>query len=286
MLPFKNILIPVDQAEHACMSVEKAFELCALTTTTIHLVSAVQTGSNWNRSGIIANLWNQLANVSAARQATERQLSVLSKKIKALYPSSIVKKALIGNHPFSTHLSQYIHQQAIDLVIFVKDHSHHSWSYTSQKLLMTLAKDEPTPILTITPGSLNHAIKSILLPVHDSVPDRRIRAALEFAKQYNAQVHLVTLLDSNDSVAKARVDAFYLTYKMLAECGHSPHYKILQGRDSAELLLHYAGKIKADLVLVTPEKKSSFPFFPQHSFTDLLHPLSALQVLMLKPLPF
>lgn len=286
MLPFKNILIPVDQAEHACMAVEKAFELCTFNATTIHLVSIVQTGSSWNRSGIIANLWNQLANASATRQATERKLNVLSKKIKVLYPSCTIAKTVISNHLVSTHLLQYIHQQAIDLVIFVKDHSHRSWSNTGQKVWMTLAKNEPTPILTITPGSLNHTIKSILLPVHDSVPDRRIRAALEFAKQYNAQVHLVTLLDSNDSAAKARVDAFYLTYKMLAECGHSPHYKILQGRDSAELLLHYAGKIKADLVLVTQEKKASFPFFTQHSFTDLLHPLSALQVLMLKPLPF
>ena len=74
--------------------------------------------------------------------------------------------------------------------------------------------------------------------------------------------------------------------KMFALLLETELKKILQGRDSAELLLHYAGKIKADLVLVTSEKKSSFPFFTQHSFTDLLHPLSALQVLMLKPLPF
>jgi len=132
-------------------------------------------------------------------------------------------------------------------------------------------------------GCLTHPIRPILLSVGSFVSEIQVQASLAFARKFNTQIYLVTILDSDEIHSRQNADAFYLTYKRLTEYGHTPHYKILQGKQDIGVILRYADQVKADLLLVAPEKKKNLFGWMNKSVTDLLHPLSTLQVLMLRP---
>ncbi len=277
MLPFKNILIPLYTYDHTIMAVERAFELYSPEHTVIHLVgSSLKPNYDWNK------LWTKFTDAIEFKQQNRQlnssiglhEMEKLTSDIRASHPRSQVIIEWLTDMPTDQYLLHYIRRHTIDLILMVKSKNHYPLPFFA-----TI----PAPVLTITPGCLNHPIRSILLPIQSFVPEVRIQASLEFAKKFNAQIHLVTILDSNELNTKENVDAFYLTYKLLTEYGHSPHYKILQGKDSIALLLRYADQVKADIVMVTPEKKRSFFGLLNTQVTDLLHPLSALQVLTLKP---
>jgi K+-sensing histidine kinase KdpD len=139
-------------------------------------------------------------------------------------------------------------------------------------------------MLTVTQGCLNHPVKLILLPVSTSVPERKIQIAIEFARKNNGHIHLVTWLKGDDEMSsKTRIDAFYKTYKILKECGYPPQYKILSGFDSREVLLQYAYRVNADLILLSSENESFITGLIKKTITNLLQPLSALHVMMLHP---
>jgi hypothetical protein len=55
-----------------------------------------------------------------------------------------------------------------------------------------------------------------------------------------------------------RSDSFYQIFKTLAESGHLPLYKVFQGKKARQAILHYGEQIRADMILINPEKQHSF----------------------------
>lgn len=284
MVPFKNILIPVDSTYNSQIALEKAIELGDALETTIHLVSVIRFDTLWQRLFYTEAIVKQQRYFAKHKQLSEKKIDTLKDKIKLLSPQTVIRSAVMIETASTENLIKYTQQNEIDLVISTNQKASKGFSLFRKDVGEELARKGNVAVLTVTKGCLNHPIKSILLPITSFVPERKIQMALSFAKKFNAHIHLVTLLDNNSDVtSKIRIDAFYLTYKILTEYGHSPQYKILQGSDNDAALLHYADQIKADMILVNPEKKNRIPGFIRGKITDMLTPLSALHVLTLKP---
>ncbi|MEN9299874.1 MAG: hypothetical protein RLZZ429_2187 [Bacteroidota bacterium] len=283
MIPYKNILIPIDSLHSAQVAAEKALELSDPAETCIHLVSVIRFDSLWQRLLYTEAIVKQQRYFIKRKALAEKKNEAIKTRITQIAPSTIVKTSVIIETAISDHLIKYTLTHQIDLVINTQKKTGTGFNWFKKDWSEELARKASVAVLTVTKGCLNHPIKSILLPVKSFVPERKIQVALAYAKRYNAHIHLVTLLDNNDSTAKIRVDAFYLTYKILSEYGHAPQYKILQGADSDAALLRYADQIKADMILVNPDKKKRIPGLMRQTITDMLNPLSALHILTLKP---
>lgn len=283
MIPYKNILIPVDSLHQAQIAAEKALEFSDPAETCIHLVSVIRFDSLWQRLLYTQAFAKQQKYFNKRKAIAERKTETAKNRILQIAPSTIVKTGIMIETAISDNLVKYTLQEKIDLVINTTKSARTGFNWFKKDWSEELAKKASVAVLTVTKGCLNHPIKSILLPVKSFVPERKIQVALAYAKRFNAHIHLVTLLDNNDSTAKIRVDAFYLTYKILSEYGHAPQYKILQGADSDAALLRYADQIKADMILINPEKKNRIPGIMKQKLTDMLNPLSALHILTLKP---
>lgn len=283
MIPYKNILIPVDSLHQAQIAIEKALELSEPSETAIHLVNVIRFDSWWQRLLYTEAIVKQQRYFNKRKAIAEQKIELVKNKILQLSPSTIVKTSIMIETAITDNLVKYTQNHEIDLVINTSRSSGSGFNWFKKEWSEELARKASVAVLTVTKGCLNHPIKSILLPVKSFVPERKIQAALAYAKRFNAHIHLVTLLDNNDSNAKIRVDAFYLTYKILSEYGHAPQYKILQGADSDAALLRYADQIKADMILINPEKKNRIPRIMKQQLTDMLNPLSALHILTLKP---
>ncbi|MFW2475273.1 MAG: universal stress protein [Sediminibacterium sp.] len=281
MVPFKNILIPVDSLYNAQIAVDKALELSEAGETTVYLVAIIKYESFWHKL-IYTNTQKQ-PRLNRKKELARKKLETLRDKIYDLVPQIVVKTIVITETTISNNLLRFVQEQEIDLVIATNQQQKTGFSFFRKSIHEDLSVKANLAVLTVTKGCLNHPIKSIVLPVTSFVPERKIHMALAFSKKFNAHIHLVTILDSNDVNTKIRIDAFYLTYKILSELGHSPQYKILHGNDSDMSLVRYANQVKADMILVNPEKKKMIPGFFQGKITDMMQPLSALHILTLKP---
>ncbi len=280
-MPFKNILIPVDSLYNAQIAVDKALELSEAGETTIYLVAIIKYESFWHKL-IYTNTQKQ-PRLNRKKELARKKLETLREKIYDVVPQILVKTIVIAETTISNNLLRFVQEQEIDLVIATNQQQKTGFSFFRKNIQEDLSVKANLAVLTVTKGCLNHPIKSIVLPVTSFVPERKIHMALAFSKKFNAHIHLVTILDSNDVNTKIRIDAFYLTYKILSELGHSPQYKILHGNDSDMSLVRYANQVKADMILVNPEKKKMIPGFFQGKITDMMQPLSALHILTLKP---
>lgn len=283
MIPYKKILIPIDSLHQGQVAAEKALELSDPSETCIHLVSVPRFQSFWQQFFYTNAIIKKQRYFIKRNVLTERKIEAIKTKILEACPQTVVKTGIIVETGISDQLIKYTLEHNIDLVINTHKSANSGFSWFRKDWSEELARKASVAVLTVTKGCLNHPIKSILLPVKSFVPERKIQVALAYAKRYNAHIHLVTLLDNNDSDAKIRVDAFYLTYKILSEYGHPPQYKILQGADSDAALLRYADQIKADMILVNPNKKLRIPGIMRQKITDMLNPISALHILTLKP---
>lgn len=283
MIPYKNILIPIDSVHQAQVAAEKALELSDPSKTCIHLVSVIQLQSFWQRIFYTKSFIQKQQYFTKRSAIAARKIEAIKATIANISPHTVVKTSIIIEIAISDQLIKYAVQHDIDLVVNTHKSTRSGLNWLKKDWSEELARKASVAVLTVTKGCLNHPIKSILLPVKSFVPERKIQVALAYAKKFNAHIHLVTLLDNNDSTAKIKVDAFYLTYKILSEYGHPPQYKILQGADSDAALLRYADQIKADMILVNPHKKKRIPGIMRQKMADMLNPISALHILTLKP---
>lgn len=283
MASFKNILIHVDSLYQAQIAAEKAIELVNSETTTLHLVALIRYDSWWQRLLYTDVIIKRQSHLNKRKKIAEKKLAALQERIHSMAPTVHTKTVILSETVINEQLLRYTQEQEIDLMITTNKSSSSAFGLFRKDIAEDLARKANLAVLTVTKGCLNHPIKSIVLPVTHFVPERKIEMALSFSKKFNAHIHLVTLLNNNDVDTKIRIDAFYLTYKILTEFGHSPQYKILHGTDSGQILLRYANQVKADMILVNPEKKKLLPVFFKDKIKDMLPPLSALHILTLKP---
>lgn len=283
MATFKNILIPVESLYNAQIAAEKALELSDSAQTTLFLVATIRFDSFWQKLLYTDIISQRQTHLNKKKTLAIKKLDTLKKRITAVSVQIKTESIVIIETAISDNLLRYAQQHEIDLVIATNQKHRKGFSFFRKDIAEDLARKANLAVLTVTKGCLNHPIKTIVLPVTSFVPERKIDMALSFAKQFNAHIHLVTMLDNNDINTKIRIDSFYLTYKILTEMGHSPQYKILHGSDSDSALVRYANQVKADMILVNPEKKKILTGFFQGNITDMIQPFSALHILTLKP---
>ena len=280
---FKNILIPVNEEMDVSVAIKKALELKDDTAVLcIHFVL-------YNYRNSLINILNffkrkKIYNTKIYNQLFQERFYILKNEIAKQCMTCVLSIDIIPANNVTNGLLKYIKENSIDLLLFSKRRSEHSLLLVKGININKIARKSSCSVLSAVPGCLNHSVKSIILPVGSFLPEKKIQIAIAFAQKYKGLIHLVTLLDDADEAhSKKKVDIFYKTYKILQECGFTPQYKILSKYESHESLLKYAEQVKADLILLTPQKDSFISGKSDNSIVDFISPYSHLLVLMTKP---
>lgn len=118
----------------------------------------------------------------------------------------------------------------------------------------------PCPVVTIRQGyAVKNALKRIVLPI-DSTPETRQKAAyaLEIAKAFNSEVHLVGMYVSKVSTLRKRVDNYMSQLLEYFNKGgvHVVNTSI-EANNLTSDLLGYAEKVNADLLVIMTEQETS-----------------------------
>jgi hypothetical protein len=282
---FKNIImpIPIDATADAEIAINRALEMGEpATVTTVHIIFICS-------NDLLDYFSDSKEDLPYTAPGKEDQLiqSVMPgirSRIEQQRGRWIVFTEIFTAANITNALIQYNERNNIDLFIISIGKKQSLFAFFSGIDINKIARYSECAILAITSGCIDHPVKSILLPVSDYVPVRKIQMAVAFAHLHNGCIHLVTSLNGDDGKnSKTKIATFYETYKTLKECGYPPQYEILSGFDSQEVLLEYAHEVNADLILLSPQNDSFFRRCINAAFINFRHPLSPLQVMILQP---
>jgi hypothetical protein len=280
MLPFKNILIHEDLTGGSCIAIEKVLEMYEPSITRIHLVHVYKDNP--------FPLWGWMDFLAYApictREEADRKLRSTVEEIRSRNNGCKVTGIFLETEGTVTNsLSRYIMDNDIDLVIANRQRRA-AWPLQGNSLdSFRLTEQTGCAVLSVTQGCLNHPIRSILLPISSFIPEKKIHMAIALSKEFKACIHLMGLTVVNEHSNKANLSAFYNTYKLFREYGYEPQYKIINGIGTSSELYNYAEEIKADIVLVNPERETGFFHWLGQRFSKVSQPLSPLQILSIKP---
>lgn len=275
-------MIPIDKADNSYAGIEKALDLYASAGVCFHLVKLITTRSlmDWIKlSG------TERISLTERVNRAKNELAICLQKITETHPSQIVQTEVMICSGKTCILEQYVNRHQIDLVVTARSGNNHFFSrlFLEHGSYLRLSKQTGIPLLSVLQQKNTLAIKSVLISITGAFADTKIQIALEIAKRYNAQIHIVTILNNSETDIKERIDAFYHSFKILSEYGYSPKYKILQGGRICESMMQYARQIKADLILVNPDKEYLVPVSFREKWQVLLQQIGKKQELALNP---
>ncbi len=280
---FKKVLIPVNEGMDVSVAIKKALELKDHDTPLcIHFLICNYRNTLYKYFSYFKS--GKFEKIDDHTKSFPEHFYYIKKEIYRQSDNCSIVIDILNRKNISRGVINYIKEHEIDLLLFCKKRLRDPAIFLKRMDFNKIAGQSSCATLSVTPGSLNHSVKSIILPVGSFLPERKIEIAVAFAQKYNALIHLVTLLDDADSShSKKKVDIFYKTYKILKDCGYPPQYKILPKYESHEILLRYAEQVNADLILLNPQENSIIPRINDNSVVDFISPLSHLLVLMTKP---
>ena len=279
MTIFKRILIPVTADTDEFAALKKAIELSDLDEEIhIHFIDFISKEpwkifSEWlyfptSKYSLLRPKGNQAINQSTYTEITKH------------YPGIIIHTGSIGLRKHTHELLSYIAKHAINLMIVCKNNRPASVFSSDNIDIDTIARLSFCSVLHITGNHSDHKIRSVLIPIGITVPERKIQIAISLAKHSKSFIHIATFLDTtNSDKSKKKAEAFYRTYKILKECGYTPNHTIFERSETDELIIQYSQRVKIDLLILDPARKSVFPHFFSRFLSKPIFPGSSLQIL-------
>lgn len=277
---FRNILLPVDFGINTEMAVKKAIELSDSTDATIHLYHVEKPGFLRSFLKLIWPYNNRSILKNFVRDEIHFKLSQWRELIEANYPA--VRVAINIDH--SSHVQKSIIQKAKELnadLIVIGKHSYHKWfTFFNTVSPNKIAKATGCPVFTFKPGSIYTGIRSIVVPIGPSIPQRKVDLIVALKQKFRITIHLVTVISKKQNANEFSAYSLLETYRFLKDIVQCPlNHEVLHGENVAKSTYDYATNIKADMLLVEPEAETKLSSFPKKYIIDEMKPGSKLQIL-------
>jgi nucleotide-binding universal stress UspA family protein len=258
---FEKILVPVDFTVNTNVAITKAIELSVPGITSIELVHVSEINDAPSEK------LNMLANSILSGHHVEANVHIV--------PGSKIEPALIN---FAKSIRP-------DLIIIGKNNHHSFFPFLNTIISPNIAEETNYPVLTVKPGSLNKRIETVVMPVSESFPSRKIELLATLNRKINLNVHLLTIFNNNQQPDNHLASVLLQAMKSIREklkC--NVHHAIIHSNNKAIATLRYAEKIRADILLVSPETETTInSWISKKDITDVLKPASHLQVLSIQP---
>ncbi len=144
----------------------------------------------------------------------------------------------------------------------------------------------PCPVITVREGYKSSVIKSIVLPIDETLHSRqKVSNILPIATKCNAEVHLVGLMNSSDKSDIAKFNIKMSTVEeMIHKAGLKCVRKIVKGTNIAMEAMKYAEEVNADLLSIMTDHESNMTGIFMGAFARQIVNHSKTPVLSIKPM--
>lgn len=276
---FETILVPVDFSINTNVAIKKALEFATANVTAIHLLHVHDPKRFTSLSGIA----NTISNFSATD--TKTSLSMLASEIERKNENVkvIVKTAL--NKDIQNAIVNESRSINPDLIIIGKKNHHSFFPFLNTVISANIAEITDCPVITVKPGSLNKKIETVVMPIANSFPNKKMDILFTLNTKSILNIHLITILDNDQLPDNHSASALLQSIKSIRnkiKC--NVQHCIIHSNNKAVATLRYAEKVNADILLVSTQTETSIPtWISKKEITDILKPASQLQVISVQP---
>jgi len=275
---FKNILVPADFSDNTEIAIREAVGLGYGEDSIIHLLHVIRPKNPYNI--------NSFSNkpVSKRDEAIKKSTGKLQEWKQSIektgLPNTVSIYVMKGT--VEGAIEDLVKKVKPQLIIIGKRSNRRYIPFVNRFCPNRLAKATGCPVLTVMRGTTDTKIKTIVIPVRSFIPKRKIELAVEFAKVYRAEIHLVAMPDG--STAETGGSSFLETYRILTtSLTNSIDYHLLRGHNFPKAILDYARRVRADLLFVNPGSETKISAFTGKHIQDELKSSGNLKIMSLEP---
>ena len=276
---FKTILVPIDFSDNTEIAVRQAIKLSSPGDAILHLLHVTKPGNRYSINSVLHQLVSY-QNGNSIEEVTSK-LWEWKKSIEETGLSKTVNTYIMKGTVESS-IKNLVKRIKPQLIIIGKKTDNKYINFLNSVCPNRLAKSTGCPVLTLRRRAIDTKIKIIVIPVGSFIPKRKIELAVEFAKMYRAEIHLVAIPDIR--VKETNSNPFLETYRILkASLTNSIEYHLVTGNNFPKAILDYAERIRADLIFVNPGTETKISILTGKHINDALKPSSKLKILSLEP---
>jgi nucleotide-binding universal stress UspA family protein len=140
-------------------------------------------------------------------------------------------------------------------------------------------------VISVQVTSKRVGFTNIVLPISDDLYSRqKVDAAISFAKQYAAKIHVLGLFNEKESDKEKFKVKMNSVEKAIKKADLPYAIKIIQSANAAAEALKYSGRENADLIVVLTDYESELTGGFLGLFTKQIVNYSRIPVMSIKPL--
>jgi nucleotide-binding universal stress UspA family protein len=272
---FSNILAPIDFGKQSELAVSRAIYLCNKFKCNLHVVCVGE---------FVLPVHSSPDEEGNEKNSNRLKLSFLKSRYTAQLDTGL--SLIISMHKGNIEqiIVEYAIRHYIDLIIMGSFQKVVLGNLFGTLSINRLSWKVNRPVLTVKSIPLPEEIRNIVLPVHGSLPIRKITLASYIAKQFNATIHLVGLTKRFEESAEGETLYMSKAYQLLRdntnltiECHADTDNNI------ADATLKYAQKVQADLIIVNSGKELLLSGFINRLFARFIFNESKIPVMTIAP---
>lgn len=274
---FSNILIPVDFSVNTHIAVQKAIWLSSHNTTVIHLLH-VDNSITGTSVHYMHSYMAQLPFITTIAKNNEYKMQEIKKYINDYNLNIQVNIYIIKEELIQDAIIKVANELTVDLIIIGKNKNHNWFPFLKSVNASHINKKTECAVLTVKPGGFSNKIKSVVIPVGNTNPQKKIDLLNAITGNGRPKIHLI-VVNKKEELYKWP-GAFLQAYRTLVQYQHYPvEYEILKGKPPAKVIFNYTKSVKADFVILNSSEESKINTLSGMQINDLVLPGSKLKVI-------
>jgi len=277
---FNKILVPINFSAKSFDLLERAFVFARKYDCSMHLLHAI-TVSPFNAiaaaEGYIVHGYNTIDN----QKEVEFQMEKLCRQVDFLSGDTMHVEYTIVNGTWNQGVIDFVNENNVDLVLVGQTGN----LLQKGKMLLnpdTIAEKTNVPVITIPANRRLTKLYSIVIPITDFLPVRKLMYGVYMAMRWGTTIKLLGIANSK---TEEKVHHYMAKADKLIgdNCDVRVEKEIVYSKNIAEAVNHFANHKSADLVIVNPGTQTKMKGFFSSLLGNIIQKYASPPVLTVNP---
>ena len=250
-----KILIPTDFSEQSIIAIGQSYNLARFSNAKIILLHVVDDAVDPSTKDKLENLAKDISSKSSLEVETMVSKGNVYKEILKVAEEISPKLIFMGLNS-TMGLNKLIGLNAFQLI-----------------------RESKYPVVTIKGKQHRNGCNNIVLPLDLTKTSReKVGKAIEFAKYFNAAIRIISIFSPDEISLENKLIAYsHQVKKYIKENGVACSNKTVEGHNKPRIVIDYANKIEADLIVITNQ--------PDLNIKEIFVGTAAQQIVNLSNIP-
>lgn len=279
---FNKILVPVDFTDRSKKAVEKAGQMASQYDCSIHLLHVINIFPDTALSKFeplvpIPN-WLGIDN----KKELEFQLATLCESVAGNQGKAIDIQYAIVKGSWDEAIIEFANQHTIDLIVVGQT----GREIRKRKMILDpdkIADKTNSPVITVPSNQKVTGLYSIVIPVTDFLPVRKLMYGVYIASNHNSTIKLLGI-ENTDTKNKVM---YYMmkAYKLIIEnCNVKVEFEKTESLNVADAMTRYMQNKAVDLIILNPGTQTKIPGLLSSLLGNIIQKNATPPVLTVNPL--